>query len=407
MTEKAKRILIGVGIMVAAVAALVVMTSMRKGPSRVADKPLPPLVEVQAVAPETVHFRVQSQGTVAPYARTNVVAEVKGKVVEMSGKLRTGGFFQKGEWLLTIDPGDYETGLAEAQAQLAVQQARLAEEEARAEQAAREWQLTGKPLSAAPALALRQPQIALAKANVAVAQAGVERARRQLERTRVQAPYDAWVESVQVYTGQFVPAGSTLATVFSARKAEVSLPVTEQDMPFIRLPGSSDAREIVVHFRNTSSSRSSVWEGRLVRVDARMDERNRVYRVIAELDDPYALKGEAKREPLRVGTFVQAEIEGIEMEQVYRIPRALVREGNRVLVRDQEGRLRARQLVLLHEDREWAYAASGFAPGDAVITSPLESWVEGMSLRTAGDGLSEGPVSASTDGTPVNEEVQP
>mgnify|MGYP000329408121 CR=1 FL=1 len=77
----------------------------------------------------------------------------------MSDNFREGGFFDKGDVLLEIDPADYETALTVAQANLAQARVRLAEEEAQSRQAELDWQRLGgdeRPTE----LVLRVPQLA-------------------------------------------------------------------------------------------------------------------------------------------------------------------------------------------------------------------------------------------------------
>ena len=130
----------------------------------------------------------------------------------MSDNFREGGFFDKGDVLLEIDPADYETALTVAQANLAQARVRLAEEEAQSRQAELDWQRLGgdeRPTE----LVLRVPQLALARANVAAAEARVREAERDLERTRISAPYDGRVLAKHVDVGQVVGPGTMLATV--------------------------------------------------------------------------------------------------------------------------------------------------------------------------------------------------
>lgn len=381
------------------------LSAMRQAPPQKQAKPVAPLVEVVPLSPMQVHFSIPSQGTVVAKTRTVLVAQVSGTIRDISPKLENGGFFRKGEWMATIDPRDYEIAVHEAQARLDAELARLQEAQAQAEQAREEWKLTGRPLDKAPPLALKLPQVAQAEASVAIARAGLERAQRNLEKTKIVAPYDAFVESVNVDLGQFVSPGAQLATIFSVDAVEVRLPVLEQDVPFLR-PISEDA-PVSVTLTADNGREVRTWQAVLVRREAKIDERNRVLYVIARLDDPFGLYGAKREAPLRPGLFVQAEIQGIDAEGIIRIPRLAIHGSDQILVVDGDNKLRTRTLAPIRGDREYVYVKSGIESGDRLVTTPLESWVDGMTVRIAEakpSGHGDAKHSASEEGKAASSE---
>ena len=91
------------GILAAAVAAVVVMTSMRPAPPKKERVELDPLVEVLVLEEMTANFEVRSQGTVRPRTETILSAEVSGTITDMSPKFVAGGVFKKNEVMARID----------------------------------------------------------------------------------------------------------------------------------------------------------------------------------------------------------------------------------------------------------------------------------------------------------------
>ena len=116
-----------------------------------------------------------------------VGAAVAGRVIEVSPSFVPGGFFEKGELLLRIDPFDYRQASVQATGAVAQADLRLATELAEADVARKEWEELGegKPTP----LTLREPQVAEAQAALASARAALENAERNLERTAIAAPY--------------------------------------------------------------------------------------------------------------------------------------------------------------------------------------------------------------------------
>ncbi len=87
------------------------------------------------------------------------------------------------------------------------------------------------------------------------------------------------------------------------------------------------------------------------------------------------------RPPLAVGLFVNAEIAGRSAEQVTLVPRSAMRDGSRLLVVDEENRLRYRDVEVLRIDRDDVLIRAGLLAGERVCISQLQTVVEGMQVR--------------------------
>ena len=70
-------------------------------------EPIATTVRVQSVSRETVTLKVHSQGSVMPSMESQLIPEVSGRVVWMSPKLVAGGFFNKGDALIRVEPQNY------------------------------------------------------------------------------------------------------------------------------------------------------------------------------------------------------------------------------------------------------------------------------------------------------------
>ena len=68
-----------------------------------AVEPVAPLVRVQTITLQDVELSALTHGTVAPRTESELVAEVAGRVISVSPKLVSGGFFEADEELLQIE----------------------------------------------------------------------------------------------------------------------------------------------------------------------------------------------------------------------------------------------------------------------------------------------------------------
>jgi non-ribosomal peptide synthetase component E (peptide arylation enzyme) len=79
-----------------------------------------------------------------------------------------------------------------------------------------------------------------------------------------------------------------------------------------------------------------------------------------------------------VGLFVDAEIRGRRVDDIISLPRSVLRDGNRVLVVDDDDRLHYRTIEPLRLYRDRVLSRTGLRSGERVCVSPIQTVVEGM-----------------------------
>ena len=345
----------------------------------------PPLVRVQSVYPTDFQLVIPAQGTVAPRTQTTLISQVAGQIIDVSPAFANGGFFEKNDVLLTIDPRDYEAAVAQAQVQVAQAKLRLTREEEESAIARDEWKRlgNGEPTD----LVLRKPQIDEARATIAAAEGALMRANLNLERTQIRAPYPGRVRTKNADVGQFVNPGSPLGQIYAIDYAEVRLPVPDDQLAYLDLPLSFRNNPHHnsgpdVRFHATFAGREHTYMGRIVRVEGEIDARSGMIALVGRVDNPYRQR-DSNTPPLAVGMFVTAEILGHHAENVVVIPRAALRGKNRVLV-VTDNRLYYRTIDILRADAEKVVVKNGLKSGDQLCVSPLDTVVDGMRVRTGG-----------------------
>lgn len=342
-------------------------------------------IEAEVVS---LNFTVNSQGTVRPRTETTLVSEVSGKIVSVAPEFVAGGFFREGEVLLQIDPSDYEAGLKRAEAALASRKARLADETARSEQALKDWKNLGRQGQPTD-LALRKPQMADARANVSAAEADVQKARRDLERTSITVPYDGLVRQKSVDIGQYVSPGTRLGVSFAIDTAEVRLPLTNSDLHYLDLPSETEIKNTDKPFPpvtlSTENGDATIqWQARIIRTEGVVDETSRVIYAVAEVIDPYGVLGQSDQEELKIGTFVNAEIQGLPAENVVVLPRYVLRADHTVLIANDDNELEIVPVNVLRAEPRKVYLSGGIEGGAQVVTTTLDAPVPGTKLAIRG-----------------------
>jgi RND family efflux transporter MFP subunit len=375
MNRKVKRALLITSIFVVAIAGAGGL-GMLKPPPQTRDVPdAAPLVDVMTLESFDANFRIASQGTVRPRTETILSAEVSGAIVSISPKFIAGGVFRKGEELMRIDPTNYTVAVDRAEAMLTQRQIEFDGAEKLRSQGYR-----------------AESEYASAAAALAAAKADLVNAQRNLERTRIGLPYAGMVRAKEADLGQYVNPGTRLGVTFATDFAEVRLPLTDQDLGFIDLPGAADISKSgsiagpSVTLSAVQKGKTSSWQAQIVRTEGVVDEKSRVTYAVARIVDPYKLEpSDHSESALPMGTFVAADIVGTTVPNIVRIPRSALRANNQLMFIDSDDKLQVRRVDVLRADNQFAYLGGGAVAGDRISLTTIESPLNGMQVRTEVD----------------------
>jgi RND family efflux transporter MFP subunit len=336
----------------------------------VTPEPQPLVVRVITAQPEHVRLTVASQGEVQAEHTIDFASELQGRITHMSPAFVTGGYFKAGDVLLELDSTDYELARVRAEA-------RVAEEIE-----AMEVEKSEAALAAEGLFPLREARVASAEARVQSARAEVAQAEADLKRTRIKVPFDGRVWFSQVDLGQYVSKGQALGRLYSTGIAEIRLPLTDQQLRYLDLPfgarPTDKLPETPVTMRAEVGGRAAEWQGQLHRMEGAVDPDNRVWYAVVRVEDPYGLEHPEQTTPLAVGLFVEAEIKGRAVDNIYRLPRSALRNEDSVLIADPDNRLRRRKVEVLRTDFQTVLISGGLEAGVRVCVSPVEAFVDGL-----------------------------
>lgn len=363
-------------------------------------------VEALRLAERPYRVLIQSYGTVRPRVESQLIAQVSGQIVSVSPQFRNGGFFESGDVLVKIDDRDYLAEVSIAQAALTSARQVLAEEQARAAQALEDWQRLGNGADA-PALVLRKPQLQAAQAQVVSAQSSLEMANLKLERTRIVAPFAGRILDKKVDVGEVVSPNTPLAEIYATDYVEIRLPLKNRDLDFIKLPENyrfsdqNGQRKPAVTIYSELVGKQS-WQGEIVRTEGAIDGSSRQLHVVAQIDDPYGAAASG-RQPLKIGEYVTAQIEGERLDNALVIPNAGIYQGSYVYL-VKNGLLERREIKVAWQNEQEAVVRSGLQAGEMLVLTPLGQVASGVPVRVSAE--KEVAVSAEPDVAPEQGDEQ-
>ncbi len=337
-----------------------------------------PIVHTVPVSIGEIPMTISGEGTVQALAEIQLVPQVSGKVVYVSDHLVNGGGFQKNELLLSIEPDDYEIDVILAEAGLRDAESKYETAQQESQAAINEWNRI-HPDQVVPPLVAKKPQLEAALAGLKARGAELEKARLDLRRTKIKAPFNGRVSTEQVGMGQYVTFGQTLATLYSTDAVEIVVPMESRALKWFDVPGFTTHNQTGATAKVLAdvAGKECQWNGQVVRIQGKIDEKTRMVHVVIRVDDPYGT-----HPPLTVGQFVELEISGYRVENAALIPRAALHEENTVwAVNPEEGRLYIRKIHIARMDARGVIVQGGFKTGEHVAVSHLKTVTNGMKVR--------------------------
>mgnify|MGYP006287809651 CR=1 FL=1 len=371
-------LILGLGILVA-----VYFIKTRPVVTRSSPKPRPVPVQVSTARLQNAPVEISSMGTVIPSRKITLQAQVSGQVVSMAENFLPGGRVGHQAQLLVIDPSDYDIAVQKQESAVARARADLSLEQGQQEVARQEYRLlrqsTDTPLEESD-LALRKPQLLQARANLASAQADLDQARLNLSRTRVTAPFKALITERNVNLGSLVNAQDNLATLVSTDEYWIEVLIPLSRLGFLDL-GQPDGCAVQI----SSQTGPGRWSGQTIGLTGTVDEESRMATVLIAVSDPLDAP-----QPLMLGDYVTAVIQGRSLSQVMVLPRSALRQGDTVWLHDQ-GRLRMQKVETAWKDPEKIYLGAGLKPGQQVVISDISTPVQGMRISVQSEPRTGSP----------------
>jgi RND family efflux transporter MFP subunit len=361
-------------------------------PQRKSATPAPAqrAVKVEPAGERQVARTVIATGTLAAEDQVVLGFQVPGRLSELLVDL--GSRVRRGQPLARLDPTDFRLRVEQAEAALrqarvrvgltpegtdnrvnieetaVVAQARAVLVEARLtrERMVKLWeqQLVARAQLDAAVAALQVAEaryqdaveeVRNRQAVLAQRRSELELARQQLADTTLTSPIDGAVRERRASVGQYLAAGTPVATVVQLDPLRLRVAVPERDAADVR-PGQN--------VRLTVEGDSASYGGRVVRLSPAIEEQSRTLLVEAEIPNP--------RGALRPGAFAKAEITTDAGHPVVVVPASAIVTfaGIDKVLAVADGRAVEKRVQLGRRLGEHVEVVSGLGKGEAVVVQP-------------------------------------
>jgi hypothetical protein len=122
------------------------------------------------------------------------------------------------------------------------------------------------------------------------------------------------------------------------------------------------------------------WNGRITRAEGSFDTRTRQLFVISQVRNPYG-RTDDEKPPLKVGSFVKAKIRGAILENVFVVPRRLLRENSFLLTVDENDTLRRKTVDIVWQNDSSIIVDGGLEPGDRICLTDVPFALEALPVE--------------------------
>ncbi|HEY4307002.1 MAG TPA: efflux RND transporter periplasmic adaptor subunit [Gemmatimonadaceae bacterium] len=237
---------------IAGVGALIAASSAKRGNKAVE-------VRMEPVQKRDLIASVTASGQIRPQTKVDIASDLSGKITKLA--VKEGQMVTRGQFLLQIDPINYQAAVDRAEAVIASSRAQLAQSQANLEQSKKSYDRSAAIKKVNPQLIADEQMEQLkttvdvnvamvesAKHAVDQAQAGLSDAKSSLEKTSLYAPMAGQVTRVVVEQGETAVPGTfnkdaaTLLTISDMSILETRVKVDETDVARIKIGDSAQVQ---------------------------------------------------------------------------------------------------------------------------------------------------------------------
>ena len=370
-----------------------------------------------------IKISASGYGHVRAAQQWDAVAEVAGKVVYLSDKLKDGEFVSRGEELLRIDPSSYQLALSQIEAQIAMSNikdqttelsintrrqelALLDKEFRRQQQLAKQGNVSRSSLDTAErnllnarvGLQTLENSLQVNRAEREVLQVQLQQAELDLQRTHLIAPMDVRITEVQVSDSQYANRGQLLFRADGIAAAEVESRFAVGQLRPLVMSSMAAANELgpaadvwvpgvkglPARIVIEQGEQQISWEGQVSRVSANINPQTQTIGVVTRVEQPYAQARSGLRPPLVSDLFVRVELHTRNHTDFTVIPASALHQGKVYVINDEQ-RLEIRAVKVDFQQQGYAVIGKGLRPKERIVTSDLVPALQGMLLEPVKD----------------------
>jgi RND family efflux transporter MFP subunit len=197
--------------------------------------------------------------------------------------------------------------------------------------------------------------------NIYTAYYNIKNLESRLSKFRITAPFTGVLTETMVSEGTLVRNGQQLGEFIQTGIYEIQVAVSAEFADLLQI-----GKE--VEMRNISNTKS--YQGKVTRINAKVDQASQTIITVIEVSDPY----------LKEGMYLTANLQAQKIENAIEINRSLLQNGNQLFT-VIEGKLVLTDVIPVHFSDK-TVVLKGVEDGTVIIAKSVPGAYEGMVVKT-------------------------
>lgn len=325
-------------------------------------------VSIMTIRNGEIPTRLNLQGELMAYDKIDLFAEVSGVLRETSRPFKVGSYFPEGSVLARIDAEEAELSLLSQKSSLlnAITQL-MPDLKIDYPDSYEQWSIyldsfeIDQPIRAFPEPLSEQEKYFIAARNLYSQYYTIKSTEERLSKYIIEAPFSGVLTAANIHPGALVRVGQQLGTLMNTGRYELEATVPLAELKYIK-PGNP--------VRLTSRDIEGEWNGRILRINDRVDPDMQTVKVFVDV----------RGADLKEGMYLDGSVAASSIEQAAKIPRRLLIDQKAVFEVVQDSILNLREVQVIKITRD-AAIIRGLEDGTIIIRETLPNAFDGMKVR--------------------------
>lgn len=326
-------------------------------------------VFVDTVKNSSIAIKIPANGNLVAKDRVELYAEVQGVFRYSSQDFKAGQAYQRGQTLLKIDAAEYEASVQSAKSELYNQiTAIMPDLRLDYPEIFPKWQQylnnldVNSSIPPLPEPANDKERYFISGRGINSAYFNIKNLEQRLVKYRITAPFNGVLTEALVTEGTLIRNGQKLGEFIDPEVYELQVSIGKQ---------YADLLQVNEKVSLTDNSGNKTYEGKVSRINARIDQATQTVNVFIEV----AAQG------LKEGMYMQANLDARNEENAIEIDRSLVNDRNEIFT-VQDSVLKTIEVKPVYfSDRK--VVIKGVPDGEVIITRQVSGAYNGMPVKIA------------------------
>jgi multidrug efflux pump subunit AcrA (membrane-fusion protein) len=327
-------------------------------------------VFVNSVENQEIPVIISANGNVVAKNRIEIFSEVQGVLNTSNKAFKPGVTYSKGQVLLSINSDEFYASLQSQKSNLYnLITAVLPDLRLDFPKEFKTWELylksfdMNKSVPKLPEFSSNKEKYFISGRGILTAYYNVKNLEVRLSKHQIRAPFSGVLTEVLVTNGSLVRVGQKLGEFINTGVYEMEVSVNAEFADMIRVGKSVTL---------TSANKLKIYSGKVVRVNAKLDQVSQTINVYIEL----------KHADLKEGMFLEANLQAKTISNAIEISRKLLVDNESVYTVRQDSVLTLAKIEPVYFSAE-TVVIKGLRSDEKILVEPLPGAFDGMIVKTA------------------------